>query len=162
MTYSYDRRASHNSATPSFDAIVKANLEPKLKAFGDRAVKIADKVEDALKSSKPWAVRVAAMTKLLNDAAEVAYKVIDLLRPIANKGRGELAGIEKLGFSRDAVALLDELFALDGFRNSIFAFLGKQDPDLYDRQWKDLPHHLAMSVLHIGQFYRQLKENYGR
>lgn len=162
MTYSYDRRASHNSATPSFDAIVKANLEPKLKAFGDRAVKIADKVEDALKSSKPWAVRVEAMTKLLNDAAEVAYKVIDLLRPIVNKGRGELAGIEKLGISRDAVALLDELFALDGFRNSIFAFLGKQDPDLYDRQWKDLPHHLAMSVLHIGQFYRQLKENYGR
>lgn len=156
MTYSYDRRQA--SETPSFDAVVKQNLESKLQAAANKAAKIADKIEDVLNDSTLWPKRVEVMQKLCAESAQTAYVVMDLLRPIMIKGRAEALVLHL----NDATALSDELHLLDGSRNALFGFMGKQDHDSYEREWKTLTHNIAMSVGYVLQFYRQLKGHYGR
>jgi len=153
----YDRRQA--SETPSFDAVVKANLEPKLLAAANKAAKIADKVEDTIQDMRlPWSKRVELAKKLCAESAQAAYAVLDLLRPILIKGRAEALVLHL----NDATALSDELHLLDASRNALFGFMGKQDHDSYEREWKDLTHKLAMNITYVLQFYRQLKGHYGR
>jgi methionyl-tRNA synthetase len=152
--YSYDRRQA--SETPSFDAVVKRNLEPKLQVAYRKAVKVADKIEDVLNDSTPWPKRVEVMQKLCAESAQAAYVVMDLLRPILIKGRAEALNLRL----NDATALSDELHLLDGHRNALFGFMGKQDHDSYEREWETLTHTIAMSISYVSQFYKQLKQSY--
>ena len=81
------RYASQGSSTPSFDAAVKTDLEPKITPIVNRASKLADKAEDTKKPEE--------LQKIAETSAQQAYLVLDMLRPVLSKGKGELGDVRE-------------------------------------------------------------------
>ncbi len=159
MDYSYDRRVA-SSATPSFDAVVRTDLGPKLRQNAAKAAKIADKAEDLQrKAHGPMDTRrQEAVASLLRDADQAAYKTLDALRPVLSKGKQELGEITtEFDALRDARSLVQELSKLDGLRMQVQVAAREPDMSTIPR----LLHELAMSCVYVNDFYRQLRNSYG-
>lgn len=160
--YSYDRRSAA-SATPSFDAVAKADLEPKLKQFQDRASKLVDKAEDLAEKmkAKQW-VGVddlrADFQKVAAGVAQEAYKVLDKLRPVLSGGRRELEDLKdsQLDAARQARALVDELHALDALRGRVL----EETREAVPSEFVPVLHKLAMGCHWVRMFYKQFREAY--
>lgn len=162
--YSYDRRQAANSATPGLDAIVKSDLEPKLKQCSDRAVRLVDKAEDLGKkvsrtSYSGMDALMAEYKKATAGAAQEAYKTLDILRPALSNGRRELAEMADLHTEavKEATALVGELHKLDGFRNQVLEGIREL---VAPTDFAPALHNLAMSCVFVKDLYRQFRDAY--
>lgn len=163
MGYSYDRRVA-STATPSFDAVVRTDLGPKLRQNAAKATKVADKAEDLQRKARsPLDARQqkafeSDVAGVLRDADQVAYKTLDALRPVLSKGKQELSEVTtEFDALRDARSLVQELSKLDGLRMQVQVAAREPDMSTIPR----LLHELAMSCVYVNDFYRQLRNSYG-
>lgn len=146
------RYASQGSSTPSFDAAVKTDLEPKITPIVNRASKLADKAEDTKKPEE--------LQKIAETSAQQAYLVLDMLRPVLSKGKGELGDVREDSpkVVKYASGLVDALKDLDEKRNHILEHKAKMDPG----EIAKAVHNVFMSLSGVKSAYNGLRDHYGR
>lgn len=153
--YSYDRTAT-NSATPIFDRLAKEadSIRTALGSAAKRVDGLATKAEKAFKTPDNPEV-----FKLLTQALDVAYKVLDPLRPLNHRGDDEMRAI-----GDHQAAVFQQARNLYGAVRDLFK---AYDAAMFALQEKDdavavkAIHNLVMALSFTKSILGQYEEVYG-